>query len=101
MVDRQGNLIGATVIDSAGQALGTVSALLIDPHSLQGKWLKVELAELPVRRAVVPLAAVSVDPSGLMVLPWTAGMVAGAPPIGDQVTVEQARALRAYYQLDL
>ncbi len=99
----QGQLIGTPVVDNSDQVVGVVSALLVDPESLQGRWLQIELADNgpPLRRAVVPLAAASVDPAGRMVLPWTADTVAGAPQVGNQVTGEQTRALNLYYGLEL
>jgi len=99
----QDQLIGTPVVDNGGQSVGVVSALLVDPESLEGQWLRIELADnsLQLRRAVVPLAAASVDPAGRMVLPWTADTVASAPQVGNQVSDEQTRALNLYYGLDL
>ncbi len=99
----QDQLIGTPVVDNSDQVVGVVSALLVDPESLEGRWLRIELADngLQLRRAVVPLAAASVDPAGRMVLPWTAATVAGAPQVGNQISAEQARALNSYYGLDL
>jgi sporulation protein YlmC with PRC-barrel domain len=101
-MDGQDQLIGTPVVDNAGQTVGVVSALLVDPESLQGRWLRIQLADDPSRRhAVVPLAAASVDPAGQMVLPWTADTVAHAPQVGNQISNGQARALTSYYGLDL
>lgn len=99
----QGQLIGTPVVDNSDHVVGVVSALLVDPESLQGRWLQIELADNgpPLRRAVVPLAAASVDPAGRMVLPWTADTVAHAPQVGNQISDGQARALTSYYGLDL
>ena len=99
----QDQVIGTPVVDNGGQSVGVVSALLVDPESLEGRWLRLELADnsLQLRRAVVPLAAASVDPAGRMVLPWTAATVARAPQVGDQISTEQARTLNSYYGLDL
>ena len=103
VMGEQDQLIGTPVVDNSDQVVGVVSALLVDPESLEGRWLRIELADngLQLRRAVVPLAAASVDPAGRMVLPWTAATVAGAPQVGNQISAEQARALNSYYGLDL
>jgi len=103
VMGEQDQLIGTPVVDNSDQVVGAVSALLVDPESLEGRWLRIELADngLQLRRAVVPLAAASVDPAGRMVLPWTAATVAGAPQVGNQISAEQARALNSYYGLDL
>lgn len=102
MIQGQDQLIGTPVVDNAGEIVGVVSALLVDPESLQGRWLQIELADSqPLRLAVVPLAAASVNPAGQMVLPWSADTVAGAPHVGTQISDGQARALSSYYGLCL
>ncbi len=98
----QDQLIGTPVVDNVGRTVGVVSALLVDPESLQGRWLRIQLADDPsLRHAMVPLVAASVDPAGQMVLPWTADAVAHAPQVGNQISDGQARALSVYYGLDL
>jgi hypothetical protein len=96
-------LMGAPVVDKAGRAVGAAAALLVDPQSLEGRWLRIALIDNPAwpRRTVVPLAAASVDVAGRMVLPWSADTVANAPQVGDQISDEQAFALDHYYGLHL
>lgn len=100
VTSRQDQLIGAPVVDSSGEVIGSVSALLVDPQSLQGRWLQIQLAGATPRRAVLPLAGASVNAAGVMVSPWTAARVAGAPRVGDQVSAAQADALDAHYDLN-
>ena len=101
MTRRQDQLIGAPVVDKSGEMIGTVSALLVDPQSLQGLWLQVEMAGATPRRAVLPLAGASLNAAGVMVSPWTAPTVAAAPRVGHQVSADETAALNAHYGLDL
>lgn len=101
MGNGQDRLVGVPVVDSAGQAIGAVSALLVDPQSLQGRWLQIELADGDaVRYAVLPLAGASLNAAGVMVSPWTADTVAGAPEVGGQISIAETHALNAYYDFD-
>ena len=96
-------LVGAPVVDKAGRELGAVAALLVDPESLEGRWLRLDLTDNPAwpPHTVVPLAAASVDVAGRMVLPWSADTVANAPQVGEQISEKQTQVLDHYYGLHL
>ena len=96
------SLIGTTVLGLNGQVLGTVTALLVDPRTVQGRWLQIELADVAMpRRAVLPLASASLTPAGALATPWNADTVAEAPTVGEQISPNQTQALNHHYGLDL
>lgn len=101
LTSRQDQLISTPVVDATGEVIGTVSALLVDPQSLHGRWLQIELAGSTPRRVVLPLAGASLNAAGVMVSPSTAAKVAGAPQVGDQVSAAEAAVLDAHYDLDV
>lgn len=93
-------LLGARVVDGAGHTVGSVSALLIDPVSFEGRWLQLSLAAEP-GPAVLPLMAASVDATGRLVIPYDVAAVAAAPkPDGPLISVELADALLRHYGFD-
>ena len=89
-------LIGAPVIGTAGLPLGTVSALLVDPGVRQARWLEVQAPD--GGHAVVPVAAASADPSGRLVIPYSADDLRDAPEVRDGVvSSELAADLLSHY----
>lgn len=92
----QDNLVGAAVVDPAGRALGTVTSLLVDPDSLDARWLDIALPS--GAHAVVPVHAASADGNGLVTIPYVESDLTSAPHLsGSVLTASTASALLEHY----
>ncbi len=90
------SLVGADVVDPTGRVLGSVTALLVDPDSLDARWLDITLAS--GAHAVVPVDAASSDASGIVTIPYGEADLTSAPRLsGPVLTAATARALLTHY----
>lgn len=75
-----------------------MSALLIDPVTRQGRWLRLSLRSGGDR--LVPLEVASVDSAGRVSLPFDAATLIGAPTVDSAaVTDDEAASLSTYFGL--
>lgn len=89
-------LVGAAVRDASGTALGTVTALLVDPDGLAARWLELALAG--GERAILPVQAASADATGSLLIPFSSADLLSAPRVeGAVVSADVASALLDHY----
>lgn len=92
----QDRLVGAEVVDPAGRPLGSVTALLVDPGSLDARWLDVAL--LSGAHAVVPVQAASADGAGRVTIAYGEAELTSAPGLdGAVLTARTASSLLDHY----
>lgn len=92
---------GATVVGVDGKSAGTVSDVWIDRSESLIRYVEVQLAADPARRALVPMPMVKVNRSKgqVSVFALTADQFAGAPVLSNpnQITLFEEERVSAYF----
>jgi uncharacterized protein (TIGR02271 family) len=92
-------LIGANVVDSDGDKIGSVGQVYVDPDTGQPNWITVRTGFFGMRESFVPLDAAEQRGDDIRV-PYTKDFVKDAPNIdhGGALEEDETDNLYAYYQ---
>ena len=91
-------LVGGTVVDEAGEKIGTVGDLFVDPASGQPNWITVKTGFFGTSKIFVPLDGADAEGETVRV-PYTKNFVKDAPRIDSDGHLghEDERRLYDYY----
>jgi uncharacterized protein (TIGR02271 family) len=89
------SLVGATVIDSDGDKVGTVGQLYVDPTSGQPNWATVKTGLFGTSESFVPLDAAD-ESDGDLRVPYSKDFVKDAPRIDTDGSLEEADEDKLY-----
>jgi stress response protein YsnF len=92
---------GKTVLDNAGQKIGTISQVFVDQQTQRPEWGLIHTGLFGGRSTFAPLVAGEWDQESL-VLPYTKDHVKGAPNLEEngQLSIDAEAELARYYGLD-
>jgi hypothetical protein len=90
--------VGTKVVDARGHAVGKVADVLYDDHTLEPRWVAVNLGFLHRHRPLVPLDETYLSEDGNLVIPFSAEAVKHAPGAqGTTPTISEAHEVARYY----